>query len=268
MSPPALALQQLYSAKQANMGLYRRLSSRFSSKKSSSQDSNQASVNGTSSLGAVKEHVAPQSNGTHVSGAGAPATDGTSISQSLDQTKTVTRDHPSFASKPEPAPLQPRESKDTPAATRKDVESAFEEFAQLIHASRRPMPTQMGDGSYLEKDEPSGWFQDLRHLSLKDVDTAKEIMEDKRSGKPQDDRQMHMEHIMQVKFSRPAMITSNTSSSSLLNFQPNQPIEKSSLASSSMSFGSHSSIHHSRTWGRNSAIVQGMVPTTAISSRS
>lgn len=31
---------------------------------------------------------------------------------------------------------------------RKDVEEMFQEFAQLIHASRRPLPNQNGDGTY------------------------------------------------------------------------------------------------------------------------
>jgi hypothetical protein len=31
---------------------------------------------------------------------------------------------------------------------RKDIDEMFQEFAQLIHASRRPLPTQNGDGTY------------------------------------------------------------------------------------------------------------------------
>jgi hypothetical protein len=38
----------------------------------------------------------------------------------------------------------------------------------------------------------------MRSLGVKDLKTVKHIMEDKASGKPQDDRKMHMEEVMQV----------------------------------------------------------------------
>jgi hypothetical protein len=208
------------------MGLYRRLSAKFN--KSSAYGSNQASVNGTSSLGAVEEHP-PQGSGTQTSKAQADGTrpsntNGNSIGQSLESTKDVNRRHSSFASKPQPGPAQRRESKDSPAASREDVEGAFEEFAQLIHASRRPLPTQTGDGSYLEKDEPTGFWQDAKHLRLKDVATVKEIMVDKASGKPQQDRDMHMEHIMQVSDTVPANDASDPFLSLWLHSPPNLKI--------------------------------------------
>lgn len=31
---------------------------------------------------------------------------------------------------------------------RKDIDEMFQEYAQLIHASRRPLPNQNGDGTY------------------------------------------------------------------------------------------------------------------------
>jgi hypothetical protein len=31
---------------------------------------------------------------------------------------------------------------------RKDIEGMFQEFAQIIHASKRPLPNQNGDGTY------------------------------------------------------------------------------------------------------------------------
>ena len=36
---------------------------------------------------------------------------------------------------------------------RKDIEGLFQEFAQLIHASKRPIPNQNGDGTYNGKNE-------------------------------------------------------------------------------------------------------------------
>ncbi len=42
------------------------------------------------------------------------------------------------------------------SASRVDIEKAFEQFGQVIHASLRPIPTQTGDGEYLDHPEPSG----------------------------------------------------------------------------------------------------------------
>ena len=42
-----------------------------------------------------------------------------------------------------------------PAVTRAEVASIFEQYAQLIHASLRPLPNQSGDGAYLDKVNPS-----------------------------------------------------------------------------------------------------------------
>lgn len=85
------------------------------------------------------------------------------------------------------------------AATRQDVQGAFEQFAQLIHAAQRPLPNQTGDGAYLEKEEPTGFWADVKSLGYKDLKTVKAILADKASGKPQDDKTMHMEQLMQVR---------------------------------------------------------------------
>ena len=89
-------------------------------------------------------------------------------------------------------------SKET-SASREDVQSTFEQFAQLIHAAQRPLPNQTGNGAYLEKEEPTGFWADIKSLGLKDVRTIKNIMEDKASGAPQDDKKMLMEQIIQVR---------------------------------------------------------------------
>lgn len=84
------------------------------------------------------------------------------------------------------------------SASRVDVESSFNKFAQLIHASRRPLPTQSGDGAYLERTEPTGFLQDLKSIGFKDVETLMELMKSKTSGKLQDDKTYLMERIIQV----------------------------------------------------------------------
>lgn len=84
------------------------------------------------------------------------------------------------------------------SASRADVESSFNKFAQLVHASRRPLPTQSGDGAYLERTEPTGLVQDLKSIGFRDVETLMELMKSKTSGKLQDDKTYLMERIIQV----------------------------------------------------------------------
>ena len=122
---------------------------------------------------------------------------GTSTSTPAQQTTTAQSN--TTANGYAPAAVKHEEPhEDVHAANRADVTSTFEQYAQLIHASQRPLPNQSGDGAYLEKDEPSGFWSDMRSLGIKDLKTVRHIMEDKASGKPQDDRKMHMEEIMQV----------------------------------------------------------------------
>lgn len=102
------------------------------------------------------------------------------------------------------------------SVTRGDVDSAFDQFAQLVSASRRPLPTQTGDGSYLEHDAPSSLFQDLKALGFKDVKTFRELLASKISGALNDDKTMLMERIIQVQkfysFAAPTLTDSMHSS--------------------------------------------------------
>lgn len=84
------------------------------------------------------------------------------------------------------------------SASRTDVESSFQQFAQLIHASRRPLPTQSGDGAYLDHAEPTSLMQDLKALGFKDIGTMMSMMKTKATGAPQDDKTYLMEHLMQA----------------------------------------------------------------------
>ncbi|RVX69773.1 hypothetical protein B0A52_06418 [Exophiala mesophila] len=83
-------------------------------------------------------------------------------------------------------------------ATRKDVENTFQKFAQLIHASRRPLPTQTGDGQYISREFTTGVLGDLKAMKMRDIKTVKHILGDKASEMPQDDRKMHMEEVIQL----------------------------------------------------------------------
>ena len=65
-----------------------------------------------------------------------------------------------------PPPEDYDESHD-PTITRETISETFADYAQLIHASQRPLPNQSGNGQYLEKDEPSGFWADMRSLGIK-----------------------------------------------------------------------------------------------------
>ena len=84
------------------------------------------------------------------------------------------------------------------SASRSDVESSFAQFAQLIHASRRPLPTQSGDGAYLDHKEPSGLISDIKALGFKDAHTLMDVMKNKATGALQDDKTYLMEKTIQV----------------------------------------------------------------------
>ena len=139
--------------------------------------------------------VVPKTNGENYTN----GTAGTSIGDALGKTKQVNKRHSSFGPITQKDSDAPERKDVDRLATRKDVESTFEQFSQLIHSAQRPLPSQTGDGSYLEKEESSGLWADFKSLGVKDVATVKHIMEDKASGKPQDDRKMHMEEVIQVR---------------------------------------------------------------------
>ena len=90
------------------------------------------------------------------------------------------------------------EHKDDHAVKREDVATSLENFAQLLHAARRPLPTQTGDGSYLDHPVPSGLMQDLKNLGFKDVKTLMQVMRTKTAGGYQDDKTYLMERVIQV----------------------------------------------------------------------
>ncbi len=52
-------------------------------------------------------------------------------------------------------------------ANRQGVTAAFSQFGQPLQASRRPLPTQNGDGTYVEHNVQTGLRQDLKHIRIK-----------------------------------------------------------------------------------------------------
>lgn len=127
-----------------------------------------------------------------------PKVSASTFDQSVSHTTFMNQPQSSFS----PALISepPPEPKDEPAASRHDVESTFTTYAQLIHASRRPIPSQ-ADGSFPNEKESTGLLTDIMSIGLKDVNTVRKIMEQKASGAPQNDREYLMEEVMQVSYS-------------------------------------------------------------------
>lgn len=146
--------------------------------------------------GETNEHSNGHSNGQtygQTYGQGDGPINGASSSQSNGAGKPdIGRKRSSFK------PHKKKEEHVDHSASRSDVESSFQQFAQLIHASRRPLPMQSGDGAYLDHAEPSGLMQDLKALGFKDVGTLMGVMKGKATGEPQDDKTYLMEHLMQA----------------------------------------------------------------------
>lgn len=90
------------------------------------------------------------------------------------------------------------------AVKREEVQSSFQQYAQLLHAAQRPLPTQSGDGSYLEQDVQSGMMQDLKSLGFKDVKTLMAVMKTKATGELADDKTYLMERVIQLVSGLPA----------------------------------------------------------------
>ncbi|KAL4896758.1 heme peroxidase [Aspergillus ambiguus] len=79
------------------------------------------------------------------------------------------------------------------------IEDTVQEAKELKEASQRPLPTETGDGTYVEEEtNGSTLWQDLRHLGIKDVNTLASLIKTEATGQPIDDKTMLMEHVMQL----------------------------------------------------------------------
>ncbi|KMU91811.1 linoleate diol synthase (Linoleate (8R)-dioxygenase) [Coccidioides immitis H538.4] len=85
------------------------------------------------------------------------------------------------------------------AVKRPQVESTFKQYAQLIHAARRPLPKQSGDGTYLTGPKAkTSLLQDLRSMGPKGWGTLIAVLKNKRSGDLTDDKTYIMERIIHL----------------------------------------------------------------------
>lgn len=81
---------------------------------------------------------------------------------------------------------------------REEVSSTFSQFAQVLHAARRPLPTQTGDGSYVKRDAPASLFENLKTIGIGDAKTLKEVLGNKAKRDLIDDKTYLMERVIQV----------------------------------------------------------------------
>lgn len=122
--------------------------------------------------------------------------------------------------KPPPGPLPPLAKAVHHAplkADRDGVTAALNQFAQSIHAPQKPLPTQIGDGTYSVRKRESGIRTDLKYIGWKgkepiavptmdrtltllvDIKTVFELIKSKIHGnEPLDDKTMLMERIIQL----------------------------------------------------------------------
>lgn len=151
---------------------------RFSTKFGKSKHDQTDGVNGTNGITNGTTNGV-DANGTHTNGTSAekPDLDKRRSSFGFRKGKQTSTDH---------------------SASRDDIENSFAQFAQLIHASQRPLPNQSGDGAYLDHKEPSGLMADVKSLGFKDVHTLMDVMKTKATGALQDDKTYIMEKTIQV----------------------------------------------------------------------
>lgn len=79
------------------------------------------------------------------------------------------------------------------------IEGAFTGIKELIHAALQPLPTQTGDGSYVEEKVPSHLFKDLHDMGFNGIDAMIDTLKADVSGDPTDDRTYLMENVIKVK---------------------------------------------------------------------
>ncbi|KAK7510648.1 fatty acid oxygenase [Phyllosticta citriasiana] len=84
------------------------------------------------------------------------------------------------------------------ASSNEESNSLFTQFATVLHASQRPLPTQTGDGSYVQKESPAGLMDNLKSLGIKDYKTLRDALTNKAKKELLDDKTYLMERVIQL----------------------------------------------------------------------
>ncbi|KAI9820753.1 MAG: hypothetical protein M1827_005123 [Pycnora praestabilis] len=125
--------------------------------------------------------------------------DGWEPAPGIGYTEVATREiaEPQMNGKKRKTEHRPSHPDHTPL--RQKIEGVFVQISQLIKASGRPLPTQTGDGSYLDDAVPTGLWEDLKNvLNVHNVETCIEVLQEKMSGNLEDDRTYIMERVIQL----------------------------------------------------------------------
>ena len=92
-------------------------------------------------------------------------------------------------------PHSPPEQHDT---FREKVSSTFESVSGVIKAAVKPLPTQTGNGSYIQTTEPTGVLDDLSKMHGRDFKTLFELAKASVAGDPVNDNTFLMERLIQL----------------------------------------------------------------------
>jgi linoleate 8R-lipoxygenase / 9,12-octadecadienoate 8-hydroperoxide 8R-isomerase len=83
--------------------------------------------------------------------------------------------------------------------SRDDVNRAFSQISQVIHAALRPLPNQTGDYTYLpDPPKEDCVLGDLSELKFKDIGIVQELLRQVASGEPIEDKQYIMERVVRL----------------------------------------------------------------------
>ncbi|PGH27261.1 hypothetical protein AJ80_00971 [Polytolypa hystricis UAMH7299] len=87
---------------------------------------------------------------------------------------------------------------------RAEIEKSISEMGQLIRASLRPLPTETGNGAYIQKEPTeTGLLEDVGHVDLGDIKTLIEVTKESITGDLVDDKKYIMERVIQLASSLP-----------------------------------------------------------------
>lgn len=76
----------------------------------------------------------------------------------------------------------------------------FKDLSEVVHKATRPLPTETGNGTYIEDSSKGGsLWEDLLSLGIEDAKTVKDFVKTEALRRPIDDKTMLMERIIQVK---------------------------------------------------------------------
>ena len=84
------------------------------------------------------------------------------------------------------------------ATARQQIEHNLESAGVLVKSSLRPLPTQTGDGSYLDPPHLTGLIKDLQKLKIDDAETLVDLFKTTATGEKINDKSYFMERLIKL----------------------------------------------------------------------